>query len=211
MISCPSRDAVREGTLARLHATDWPSPESLLLQLDTSSADDPRTRQTETTLALLQRFLQDTGDYLLLLEDDLDFNRYLWENLSGWMPLQCGKIELASLYNPGIMEEACDVEAGAYLVRAERIFGSQAMLLSRACARVIASAGHEIEGMQDIRISRLAARLKQPILYHSPSLVQHMPGPSTWGGIFHQAKDFDPAWRRQDSSPVTPAHRSISP
>jgi ADP-heptose:LPS heptosyltransferase len=211
MISCPSRDAVREGTLARLHATDWPSPESLLLQLDTSSADDPRTRQTETTLALLQRFLQDTGDYLLLLEDDLDFNRYLWENLSGWMPLQCGKIELASLYNPGIMEEACDVEAGAYLVRAERIFGSQAMLLSRACARVIASAWHEIEGMQDIRISRLAARLKQPILYHSPSLVQHMPGPSTWGGIFHQAKDFDPAWRRQDSSPVTPAHRSISP
>ena len=27
---------------------------------------------------------------------------------------------------------------------------------------------------------------------HRPSLVQHVPAPSTWGGMAHRAIDFDP-------------------
>ena len=49
--------------------------------------------------------------------------------------------------------------------------------------------------MQDIKISRLAAQLDEPIFYHVPSLVQHVGKRSTWGGKFHFAADYDPLWK----------------
>jgi hypothetical protein len=48
--------------------------------------------------------------------------------------------------------------------------------------------------MQDIKLSRLAAPLC-PLLFHSPSLVQHVGVASTWGGPYHQASDYDAYWR----------------
>jgi hypothetical protein len=49
--------------------------------------------------------------------------------------------------------------------------------------------------MQDIKISRLAGRLKRQVLYHCPSLVQHVGKSSVWGGPFHQARDFNRHWK----------------
>jgi hypothetical protein len=50
--------------------------------------------------------------------------------------------------------------------------------------------------MQDIKMSRLAARLG-PIYYHLPSLVQHVGVKSTWtdDSRFHDTKSFDRDWR----------------
>jgi hypothetical protein len=62
-------------------------------------------------------------------------------------------------------------------------------------ARFIAAHWHEIEGMQDIKMSRLAARGGWPIYYHSPSLVQHIGRVSTWGGGYHYAPDFEPQFQ----------------
>jgi hypothetical protein len=80
-------------------------------------------------------------------------------------------------------------------VDGESIFGSQALLLSRQTAAYVVKHWNEIEGMQDIKISRLAARLKKPIFYHFPSLVQHVGRKSTWGGAFHRSSDYDHHWK----------------
>jgi hypothetical protein len=56
--------------------------------------------------------------------------------------------------------------------------------------------------MQDIKMSRLAAKIGKPIYYHSPSLVQHVGQASVWGGSFHQSADFDADWRKLASVPA---------
>ncbi len=190
MISCTARDEVRRQTLRNLERTDWGQAE-VLVEMDDGVGDDPKERQQRSALRLLKRFLQAKGDHLLFLEDDLDFNRWLRHNLEQWPPLQARSVTLAGLYNPGLREEACDVKSRAYVIRADHIFGSQAFLLSRKAAQFMIEHWNEVEGMQDIRMSRLAGRLGRPIYYHSPSLVQHVGAKSTWGGVFHEASDFD--------------------
>ncbi len=78
---------------------------------------------------------------------------------------------------------------------ANSAFGSQALLLSKEAIDYILPRWNDVSGAQDIKISRLADRLGSPILYHAPSLVQHVGTQSTWGGGFHQARDFDPFWK----------------
>jgi hypothetical protein len=58
----------------------------------------------------------------------------------------------------------------------------------------------ELQGYPDIRISRLAGRLT-PLWFHLPSLVQHRAVPSVWGGVAHQAPDYDAEWRAPDQAP----------
>jgi hypothetical protein len=77
----------------------------------------------------------------------------------------------------------------------ESIFGSQAFLLSRETAIYVVKHWDSVEGMQDIKMSRLAARLAEPVFYHAPSLVQHVGRKSTWGGGFHRARDYDRYWK----------------
>jgi Mannosyltransferase putative len=197
MISCPARNTLREETLRRLSETDWKG-HRIRVEMDDGTGEVPQERQTRTALRLLQRFVsEDAEDYLLFLEDDLGFNRHLRRNLETWPLLRSRAITLASLYNPGIAEEACDLRNRAYLVRPERIYGSQAFLLSRRAAEFLIKEWHTVEGMQDIRISRLAGRLRKPIWYHSPSLVQHLGQASTWGGAFHSAMDFAADWKSE--------------
>ena len=102
---------------------------------------------------------------------------------------------LASLYNPGLRELACDIRNHARIVAPKSVFGSQAFLISRNTVEYVVRHWNEVQGMQDIKISRLAGRLKTPIFYHAPSLVQHTGAQSVWGAKFHQAADFDPTWR----------------
>jgi hypothetical protein len=193
MISCPARETLLAGTLERLRQTDW-GEESVWVQMDAGSGSDLRARQEQNARILLERFLSGNSDYLLFLEDDLEFNRHLWKNLMNWSWLTSGAITLASLYNPGILEAGYDARNRAYLVAPEHVFGSQALLISRAAAEHSITKWDEIPGMQDIKLSRLVGQLRQPIVYHAPSLVQHVQAQSTWGGPFHQAMDFQPDW-----------------
>jgi hypothetical protein len=64
-------------------------------------------------------------------------------------------------------------------------------VLSLDTARFVAEHWHEVEGMQEIKMSRLAGRGGWQIYYHLPSLVQHVGQQSTWGGGYHYAPDFD--------------------
>jgi ADP-heptose:LPS heptosyltransferase len=194
MLSCREREAIRRQTLHNLAQTDWGSA-GLDVQLDTGTGDDHRQRQARCTRLAIKTALESPFDYLLFLEDDLDFNRFLRHNLFHWKPLLERRVTLASLYNPGVRQTACDVRNRARLVPAQSVFGSQAFLLSRATAEHVLRNWNRVPGMQDIKISRLAGRFGHPVLYHAPSLVQHVGTSSVWGGQFHQAKDFDPNWK----------------
>lgn len=195
MISCGARNKIREQTLNELLKTDWGEDRSLILEMDDGIGQDPRERLTKTARRLLQRFGEADEDYLVFLEDDLAFNQHLRHNLMSWRPLSERLITFASIYNPGVREEGCDIQNRAYLVRPEGVYGSQALLLSRKTVEYILGQWDDVPGMPDIKMPRLAGRLNKPIYYHSPSLVQHVGQKSTWGGRFHRASDFDPNWR----------------
>ena len=65
------------------------------------------------------------------------------------------------------------------MVGADHIYGSQALLLSRDALTRVVRNWKRCRGMQDIRISRLAAR-SGTAYYHGPSLVQHVGVQSLW-------------------------------
>jgi hypothetical protein len=74
-------------------------------------------------------------------------------------------------------------------------FGSQALLISPSTARYLVTCwGVEPGPHADLKLARLAARVC-PLVYHLPSLVQHVGVQSLWGGPFHSAADFDKDWR----------------
>jgi hypothetical protein len=194
MISCPERDQLRQRTLANLAKTDWDG-QPVQIQMDEGHGDDHRKRQEQCAWLALKKALEAPSDYILFLEDDLDFNRHIRHNLLHWRAVTTGMAVLASLYNPSIREVAFDFPNRARIVPPGRVFGSQAFLLSRATVEYVVRHWRSVKGMSDIKISRLAGRLKAPILYHAPSLVEHIGTQSVWGGGFHQAMDFDPDWR----------------
>jgi hypothetical protein len=194
MISCPEREQVRGQTLANLGRTDW-GDLPLRIQIDEGLGANHQQRQTRCAFLALRAALHSTVDYVLFLEDDLDFNRHLRHNLQQWAPVKTRTATLASLYNPRIREIACDPATNTRVVSPKSVYGSQALLISLSTLKYVMTHWNSCRGMQDIRISRLAGRLSRPILYHAPSLVQHVGRPSIWGARFHQASDFDSDWR----------------
>jgi len=194
MISCLERTDFLCKTLKNLARTDWDAA-SVHVQMDAETVEDHRDRQTKTAFRALQWSLGTEADYVLFLEDDLAFNRHLRHNVERWRPLRNGEVALAGLYNPNLRESAYDLENQALVVAPHSVFGSQAFLMSKSAVAYVVGHWNQVEGMQDIKISRLASRLKYPLLYHCPSLVQHVGSSSVWGGPFHQASDFDPHWK----------------
>lgn len=194
MISCPQRLELRQRTLENLADTDW-GDVAVTLHLDQGNGKNYRYRQTQCAYNALKETLRREFDYLLFLEDDLEFNRHIRHNLERWPALRSGQVAVASLYNPSVNEFQCDAKLNARLVDPACVFGSQAFLISKPALQYTVSHWHTVKGMQDIRISRLARRMGRPFFYHAPSLVQHTGRRSTWGGGFHRAVDFDANWR----------------
>ena len=193
MISCEQRNELRRQTLENLAKTDW--GEAPFIQYDDGEGSSGLQRQLRSTHLVLEKALEHNPDYILFLEDDLLFNRHLRHNILNWSPVRARMVTLASLYNPSLRELECDIRHNARVVHPYSIFGSQAFLISNATVKYLLRNWDEAETGQDLKIARLAGRLKKPIFYHAPSLVQHVGFRSAWGGRFHQAADFDPDWK----------------
>lgn len=196
MISCSERDRVRAETMRCWDETDWSGPK-MVLQLDDGKGGSHLERIRKTARRALESGLRGQSDYVLFLEDDLDFNRALHQNLSAWPPLRHGQITLASLYNPSLPQAQPDPAWNGFIATSSRMFGSQAYLISREATRYILHHWDDeavADLMPDLKMPRLAHRLGQPIYYHQPSLVQHTGQRSVWGGHFHRASDFDRWW-----------------
>jgi len=195
IITAPPRAALVGATIRSLHAAGQPLGRLHVFE-DCSRSKDRRLRQTENSLRALKQSLRLRKlDYLLFLEDDVLFNHHFWHNLHAWAVAQRRDVALGSFYNPGVRPFAFDVRHHATVVHTRDIFGSQAFLLRRDVLAYIVKHWDEVEGMQDIRISRLAGHVSPHAHYHAPSLVQHVGRVSLWGGTFHSAGDFDANWR----------------
>ncbi|MSO79138.1 MAG: hypothetical protein EXQ79_05975 [Acidimicrobiia bacterium] len=195
MLSCTERAAVREETLAGLAATDWGTPPVVVLD---RGLREPKVNKRIAAAAreLLQLAVAGDADVFLVLEDDLEFNRFLRHNLECWKPLVDhveGEPFFASLYNPNVVPAASPTGTAAYAVAdPDKVYGSQAFLISVATGRWVLE--HWDAGAHDIMWPRLAAQ-RSPVLYHQPSLIEHRGVPSTWGGPQHQAVDYSSDWK----------------
>jgi hypothetical protein len=185
MVTCPEREEVRRQTLANLRATDWEGEVALFI-------DDGA--------ATWRRALAFAGgsdaDFVLLMEDDLDFNRHLRANLTVWSRITAVDPTLpffASLYNPGHRPVHSHAEERYLVMDPGGCWGAQALVVSPVLARYFLAHWDEVQAEPDIRMPHLAGRLG-PIYYHRPSLVQHIGHVSTWGGRVHQAAEFDRDW-----------------
>jgi hypothetical protein len=194
IMSCAERADTCRATLANLAATDWRS--SVEIILDSSDSERKQTRQECNALVSLRAFLQSSADVMLFLEDDLQFNVAIETNIRAWAPVRsyyAGQL-FASLYNPNVRPLSVDEADRFFIADPDAVYGSQAFVLSREMADYIAQHYWEVEGLQDIKMSRLASRLG-PVYYHKPSLVQHVGYLSSWGGHYHKAEDYDSTWR----------------
>ncbi|HXG47253.1 MAG TPA: glycosyltransferase family 9 protein [Methylomirabilota bacterium] len=193
MPSYPLRHTMREQTLARLAATDWGHrPVRVALDRRFPNRHD---NIAYTSWCALQAGLKTGAEYLLYLEDDLDFNRHLYHNLQQWPRLRARQVTLATLYNPALPEMGWDIPPSAFAVDPRGFFGAQALVISRAAAEHLVQHWLEAPGFPDLRIRDLLASWKRPLFCHNPSLVQHRGRRSSWGGFFHTACDFDPDWK----------------
>jgi len=194
ILSCPAREEMRLQTIRNLVASDWSDePE---IEIDQTTCERRQERQERTALSLVRRTVESGHELILFLEDDLDFNRRIRHNLEHWYPLVRRRPStpfFASLYNPGVGLLTKSPQHSFFVANPVGVFGSQAFLISSGVARYIVEHWWDVVGMQDIKMSRLAARLC-PIYYHSPSLVQHIGVVSAWGGDYHSAQDFDDSW-----------------
>ena len=213
MITCPGREAELGATLKDLRAGDTFNRQLRLhLQRDESdvaSRPRPQERQEHNSLAALVQGLNrfPEAEVLLFFEDDLLFNRHLVWNLQHWGPLKetlkaetgnlkGGAMFFGSLYDPTIRELKINAAENYFIADPDTVYGSQAFVMSRAMAEFFVAHWWDVEGMQDIKMSRLAAQ-KTEIVYHLPSLVQHVGVRSTWtdDARFHDTKTFDRDWK----------------
>ena len=201
MISCEKRAEERLNTLKSFSEAFGPTAlgDGLGIMQDDFLVDvtRPQERQERVSLAALESGIEAGWDYFLFLEDDVRFNKQIVHNLQEWEPLLDNVVQMASLYNPRVAgPNAPCPYANTYIAHPRRVYGSQAFLLSRQCARHVVRHWWEEKGMQDIKISRLASHLG-PIFYHAPSLVQHAGTVSTWtdDNRFHTAPDFSEDFR----------------
>jgi hypothetical protein len=200
MVSCGQRDAVRAATLASWKNADCRA--EVAVELDVSQALAHERRIEETWLRGLRAALGTQADFTLMLEDDLEFNRHLWHNLERWAPLLAASQTerpgarpfFGSLYraNQALLWTNPDER---YAVGApESFWGAQALVLSRATAQRLLDRWVEGGRAHDLKMPLLAAEVG-PVYFHLPSLVQHRPGPSTWGNRQHRAADFDAEYK----------------
>ena len=204
MITCPGREALLKATLADLRRHEVQGHQALRLhvQLDETTYERRQERQEHNSLAALTTGLNRFPDaaVLLFFEDDIIFNRHLMHNLQRWSPLRAearsanGKpwYMFGSLYDPNVRELSCKPDEHYFIADPAAVYGSQAFVMSRAMVKHFVQNWWDVQGMQDIKMSRLATLLG-PIYYHQPSLVQHVGVVSTWtdDARFHDTKYFD--------------------
>lgn len=196
--TCPERREVCEGTLARFRATDW--GEDPVACVDDGGGPTNTYRLAANARRALAAALADDADFFLFLEDDLLFNLHLRHNLAHWPPLRDGWLWMGSLYNPGLYPDpqvaAGDLRASRALTVARgSYYSTQAVVLSRLAVETVLREWDDAPEAFDLKIAAIAERHSPGVLLHLPSLVQHVPVPSTWGGGGNRAQNFDPFFR----------------
>lgn len=195
VMSCPARARELTRTLERLRASGWQEPPEVVL--DDGVGEQPIDRIHRTWQRMIRRAAESKAAFSLLLEDDVVFGRWFPHNLLSWNVLHeappSGAL-YASLYNPSRPFIIRRPEQRYLVADARFVWGAQALVMTPQTAKFIDAHWDTAPGNPDQRMPRIAARVT-PIYMHVPSLVDHAPASTTWGGIEHSALDFDPDWR----------------
>jgi hypothetical protein len=201
VISCAQRAAQLAQTLASLAASDWEGEVTVVI--DDEAETQPLRRIDATWMRALQVASdQRVADFVLMCEDDVLFSRHLEHNLTRWSPLQGRRANdpfWGSLYFPDSPDFLPRLESppGAdhhIIADMSHFWGAQAIVISPAMAGWAINFWPGNAGPHDKILPWLASRMCPQLFLHRPSLVDHV-GVSTWGGIPHHARDFDPGWR----------------
>lgn len=205
LLSCEDRAVVRAATLLSLRASGWRSEPVVVM--DDGAGASRLERIHRTWRRVIRYAAAAESDFVLLLEDDVRFGRWFAENLTSWPPLQTlppSGAFYASLYNPNRPFLHRDHGSRYLMAYPDSVWGAQALVMTPRTARFIDVNWEGGHGNPDQRMPRIASRVT-PIYLHLPSLVDHAPVPTTWGGIEHSAPDFDPEYRARERN-ATAAH-----
>jgi hypothetical protein len=199
MVSCPARDNVRSATLKSLSESDW--AQAPIVCFEDPHWKVPLHRHMHLVRAALEAARGSDGELFLFLEDDIVFNRHLRSNLESWEPIRrFGQTDhlFASVFNPGVPVRNLDRSGRWIETEPSMAFGAQGLVISRRTVEHLVSCwGVDRSTHADLRLARLAG-LVCAILYHRPSLIQHVGVDSLWGGIHIAASDFDRDWLAAD-------------
>jgi hypothetical protein len=191
MLSFVERQTARELSLHSLEKTDWRSP--IDVHVENGDTKDNGVRRLKGSYLALKKGLQSNPDYILLLNDGLEFNCHLWHNLCKWAPVATGAATIASIYNPNVMEFACDIRTNTRFVASHTAFGNEAFLISRDGAEQVVRCWRRFERARDFDLRSIASCLKSSVLYHAPSLVQLVAIEKD--EKVRRAIDFDSSWK----------------
>jgi len=210
VMSCEERQVTLAQTLASLAASGWDSPPEIIL--DQEFGDSKLGRIWDTWKRMIARAARAETPYVLLLEDDVIFGGWFTHNVHSWrllrgVPYNAGFY--ASLYNPGLPYVMRNESENYQVADPRWVWGSQALLLSTSTARYIDRNWHNLNLNPDLRMPRLVRPITA-VYYHVPSLVDHAPAPTTWGGMVHSAIDFDPDWRQSEDRDTPRALSSVT-
>lgn len=204
VMTCAGRGETLRKTLESLRASGWESTPEVVL--DDGIGQRPIDRIHRTWRRMIQRAASSGTNFVLLLEDDVVFGKWFSHNLLSWgllREIQQGRAFYASLYNPSRPFIRRQVEERYLVAHPASVWGAQALVTTPATARFIDTHWDQVDGNPDQRMPYIASRVT-PIYFHVPSLVDHAPVPTTWGGMEHSAVDFDPEWRA--SAPDSTQH-----
>ncbi|MBC8096330.1 MAG: hypothetical protein H7Y43_11000 [Akkermansiaceae bacterium] len=203
MLTCAPRAVLCGETVQRWARTVWPVTPRV--HWDTAKEDpllpwgsSARARRlTDAFAAMLRAALLEPGvkqEWLLFLEDDLDFHPRICALVESWEALRDTNCLLASLFNPSIRADPrFPAPARAFSAKPTSFLGAQALLLRRPAAMRALVEWDGLTGMTSQRLTALCGK-SHPIWVHQPSLVQHISKDSSWGARVQVAPDFDPAW-----------------
>lgn len=195
MISFEESKRCRRQSLQNLDATDW-ARGVVHVQIEKSRDNhNCEQRLADCAYLALKESLRRNADYILLLEDAVEFNLHIRHNLEQWSFLKSGLIAVAGLCNPGVRELACDIQNNARIVDSDRHFESAAFLFSREAVVHLVTHWKEVNGTWHNKIAYLASEFKKRILFHVPSLVQRIVREPAQGRVLKPAVDFDFNWK----------------
>lgn len=204
LLTCAPRKQSCMDTLIRLAHTDWPVKPHVHVDEGTEDGSAPwgtsgrARRLTGAFATMLRAVLSAPGaedEWLLFLEDDLDFHPQLAALVGSWEALQDTECVLASLFNPSIRANpSFPATARAFAALPAAFLGAQALLIRRATAVAALEAWAGLSGMTSQRLAQVSGQYR-PLWIHQPSLVQHVADDSSWGTRVQRALDYDPAWK----------------
>ena len=200
LLTCAARISTCAQTLARWARTDWPGSPHVYVGAGTDEAWGRFTRtdrRRDAFAAMVRSALVKPGEeqqWLLFLDDDLDFHPHLASHLEAWEPLRDRRSGMASVFNPSV-RAATNLKPlrNSFAAEPQSFVAEQALLLRRCAAKQAVAHWNERPSLTSQRLNCVLQKW-QPFWVHKPSLVQKVGPDSEKADQRPHAPDFDPDW-----------------